>query len=138
MTEACTRRIGANFEESCPTPATGGLRVTLRPAETVEKRWGRKSLLTFVMDLPLCPSCFPKVSITEVIDPDLRQSLARTAQKMNNGVLVDWSRTLLEHVPFDDPYYIALRGEMDKRAAENASQPVPAGPQQGAGHEPRT
>jgi hypothetical protein len=114
MTEACTRRIG---EDNCPAEATGGLRVTLRPAETVEKRWGKKSLLTFVMDLPLCPSCFPKVSIMEITDPGLRQSLMRTAQQMNEGVLVDWSRTLLEHVPFDDPYYRTLRGEVDRRVA---------------------
>jgi hypothetical protein len=95
----CMRRIEPDFKDNCPNVAAGGLRITLRPAEAIEKRWGMHSLLTFVMDVRVCTSCFPKVNAMEVTDQDLRRRLNRSAQQLNNGVLVDWSRCQIEHVP---------------------------------------
>lgn len=130
--EPCWRRVEPDFAQACPNPATGALRITLRPAESVEKRFGLRSLMSLVMPVTLCSSCFPKVQFMEVTDEDLRKRLVKTAQQMNKGVLPDWSRTLIEHVPFGDPHYMALRAAMRPQAA-NDSQPGPAGPQQGAG-----
>lgn len=107
----------------CPHQAAGGLRVILRPAETVQKRWGCHQLLAFVMDFPICPSCFPGVSIMKVTGQDLRLALGKAAQRMNNGWLVDWSQTVLELIPFEHPEYMALR----QAQAARESQPAPAG-----------
>lgn len=126
VVEPCMRRLEPDFTEPCPNHATGGLRITLRPAEAVEKRWGLGSLLTFLMPVTLCPSCFPKVHIMEITDPELRARLGKTAQQGANGVLVDWKRTVIEQVPFDDPQYMALVGMLAKReqpAANDAAGP---------------
>lgn len=125
----CTRRIEPDFTQNCPNQSAGGLRLTLRPHETVEKRWGTHSLLSFVMDLPVCATCFPKVQIMEITDERLRSALVRFAQQGNNGILVDWKRTVIEHLAFDHPDYVMLRKQMEKSAAANDSPTAPAAPQ---------
>lgn len=121
------RRREPDFIEHCPNQAAGGLRITLKPGETVEKRWGLHSLLTFVMDLTVCAECLPKVKIMEITDQDFRAKVGKVAQKSNNGVLVDWRRTVIEQAPYSDPHYLALRAELKQKAAANESQPAPAG-----------
>lgn len=121
----CRRRLEPDFTQPCPNEATGGLRITLKPSPTVSKRWGLHSMLTFVMDLPVCASCFPKVNITEITDQALRARLGKSAQQMNNGVLVDWSQTVIEHVTFDDPQLAGLRATMAKREQVAANDPTP-------------
>lgn len=101
--------------KACGEEATGGLRVVLLPAEAVEKRWGRSSLLTFVMDLPTCARCAALTSILDCTSQDLRISLGKMAQRINQGILVDWSRTRIEHVGFDHPEYILLRQAHEKK-----------------------
>lgn len=131
----CMRKLEPEYTQACPNHSAGGLKITLRPGEAVEKRWGLVSLLTFVMDLTVCPACLPKVNIFEITDQELRSRIGKAAQQMNNGVLVDWKRTVIEHVGFDNPQYKALRAEMAKQAAANEFQPAPAGPQlEGAGN----
>lgn len=132
VSEPCRRRPAP--DTNCPNLATGGFLATLRPAQAVQKRYGRSSLMTLVIDLPICAECFPKATILEITDPNLRTLLGREAQRINQGFLVDWSETVLQHLPFDDPAYVALRTQLAKKGeAANDSQPAPAGPQQGAG-----
>ncbi len=110
--EKCTRRLEPAFTENCPNDAAGALKVTLRPAETIEKRWGVHSLLSLIIDLPVCASCLPKVRIMEITDQALRVQLSRTAQRLNNGVLPDWGRTVIEQCAYDDPKLLTLRKEL--------------------------
>ncbi len=126
VSEPCMRRVEPDFTQPCPNAAAGGLVITLRPAQTIEQRWGKHSLLTFVMDLTVCKDCLPKVQIMEITDQELRAAIGKEAQRMNNGVLVDWKRTLIEGLAFDDPRYLALRRETKKRVAANDSQPEAA------------
>lgn len=119
VSEKCSRKVEPDFTEACPSAATGGLRVILHAAPALQKRWGRRSLMTFIMDLPVCPSCFQKLNVMEVTDEQLRKTLGRTAQQMNSGILVDWSQTQVEHLPFEAPEYVALRRSMEKHRAAN-------------------
>jgi hypothetical protein len=48
-------------EAKCGKPASGGLRIDMYGAPTVQKRYGRV-LLSMVMDLPTCRDCFPLIT----------------------------------------------------------------------------
>lgn len=128
VSERCRRRIEPDFTQNCPNEATGGYRLTLHAAPAVQKRWGRNSLLSLIVDLPVCAECFAKSTAFDMTDAQLRAGLNKQAQQLNQGILVDWKETELEHVPFSDPeYQILLRHTTGRRAIE--SQPAPAGPQ---------
>lgn len=93
----------------CPNDATGGVRFILRPAEAAGESHGIEQMLSFITDLPVCATCFPHATPIKCLGEQIRRSLGRMAQKQNKGIPVDWSRTLSEHVPFNQPEYIALR-----------------------------
>lgn len=120
----CMRRLEPDFTKPCPNQAAGGLKITLKPSPTITKRWGLHSMLTFILDLTVCEACFPKVNILEVTDPHFRSRLGKAAQQMNNGVLVDWSQTVIEPVAFEDPQHVVLRREMAARAEANNGSPA--------------
>jgi hypothetical protein len=131
--EPCRRRIEPDFTQNCPNEATGGYRLTLHAAPAVQKRWGKRSMLTLIVDLPVCPECFARSTVFDMTDVKLRAALNVEAQRHNKGILVDWKETELEHVAFSDPeYQILLSHTTGRRAID--SQPAPAGPQpEGAG-----
>lgn len=125
FTDTCRRKLEPDFTKQCENQATGGMRATLKPEPAVGKRWGMQSLLTFIIDLPVCASCFAKVNIFEVTDQAQRIALGRAAQQQNRGVLVAWDQTAIEHLPFEDPHYVLLR----KQTRKANSQPGASGPE---------
>jgi len=124
VSERCHRRLEPDFAHGCPAEATGGYRVTLHAAPAIQKRWGRRSMLSLIVDLPVCADCFSKSTIFDITDQELRLRLGKTAQRMNSGILVDWKETVLEHVPFSDREYQILLRQTKGRAASD-SQPAP-------------
>lgn len=129
----CSWAPGApEVQERCERPATGGIRFILRPAEAAAARHGIQSMLSFIVDLPVCGLCWVQATPHKVLSDELRRALGRQAQALSGkNIPVDWSRTTVEHVPMDHPEYVALRKSQER--AENDSQPAPAGPQQEAG-----
>lgn len=115
-------------ETRCPNEAKGVIRLKLHAAPTIQKRYGKRVMLQMVMGFHVCPKCFPAVSVMKITDEKLRATLNRFAQQRNSGILVDWSQTELEHVPYDDPEYLLLVNSRKKDDAANDSQPAPAGP----------
>ena len=132
--ERCWRRIAPTFAEQCPNDATGGVRLKLYPALTIQKRYGKRDMLALIFDLPVCASCFGQMSAVEVINnqpPEMWRTFTKLVQQRNNGILPIKEQSEIEHLPFDDPEYVLLRRQSAKQRAE--SQPAPPGSQQGAG-----
>lgn len=129
----------------CANEGVGGVRLTLFASKTIQKRYGRKSMLSLILDMPICASCWSGVTIQTCTDQPLRAMLSRAAQRMNSGILVDFNESVFEPVAFDHPEYVLLRqtSEKQRKAADgrvseerdaSGVQPVPAAPQpEGAG-----
>lgn len=119
--------------EQCPNDAAGGLRVNLYATQTIQKRYGRRSMLSLIFDLPICLACLPKVTPANVMTDEQWRAFSKAAQQRNSGILADRAQTEILLCPFEDPEYVHLRERIAKQAA-NDSQPAPAGPQpEGAG-----
>lgn len=144
VVERCWRRIPPAYTEQCEHNATGGIRLVCYAAEHLQKRYGRKPLLKLILDLPVCSSCFalmtPMQVIVDGLQPGQWADISRTSQKRNHGVLPIKEQSTIEHVPFTDHEYAALRVHIAKehpdakRATPEVPQPAPAAPQpEGAG-----
>jgi len=121
-------------EEQCPNQAAGGLRVNIYATPTIQKRYGRKVMLSLIFDLPTCLACIPKFTPDNLMTDNQWRAFAKVAQQRNSGILADRAETEIVLCQFEDPEYVALRDQITKRAASNDSQPAPAGPQpEGAG-----
>lgn len=116
----CWRRIEPEYVKGCENDATGGVRLILFPAETLQKRYGRKSMLSLILDIPVCSSCFPKMTAHQVIADGLAPGqwgqMSKIAQQLNKGWLPIKENSLIEHVPPEDPQYMALRAQIAKSA----------------------
>lgn len=111
-------------EEQCPNTAAGGLRVNIYATPTIQKRYGRKVMLSLIFDLPMCLTCMPKVTPANVMTDDQWRAFAKVAQQRCNGVLADRAQTEIVVCKFEDPDYVALRAQIAKRSAANDAQPV--------------
>lgn len=130
VSERCWRRIAPTFAEQCPNDATGGVRLKLYPALSIQKRYGKRDMLALIFDLPICASCFSQMTAIEVINnqpPEMWQSFSKICQQRNQGILPIKENSEIEHLPFDDPEYVLLRRSSAEQRA--ASQSAPAGPQ---------
>jgi hypothetical protein len=124
-----------NGEEQCPNQAAGGLRVNFYATPAVQKRYGKRVMLSLIMDLPVCLACMPKVTPANVVNEEQWRAFSKVAQQRNSGVLADRSQLEIVLCHFGEPEYVALRNQMAKQRAANESQPAPEGPQQeGAGN----
>jgi hypothetical protein len=108
-------------EAKCGKPASGGLRISMYGAPTVQKRYGRKSLLSLVMDLPTCCDCFPIITAFNVMSNEQWAEFSKICQQRNNGIVPARDQTVIELIAFDDKDYVALRHAQQ--------QPAPAAPQ---------
>lgn len=133
--ERCWRKVAPAFVEQCQNEATGGIRLKLFASQAIQKRYGKRSLLELVLDLPVCAQCFSKMKPHEVMSEEQWREFGKVAQRRNHGILAAREETELVHIPFSDQAYQALRKQM----AAAASQSAPAGPQQeGTGDGRRT
>ncbi|TAK84321.1 MAG: hypothetical protein EPO20_14625 [Betaproteobacteria bacterium] len=128
VSERCSVKDG---EEQCQNQAAGGLRINLYATQTIQRRYGRRVMLTLIMDLPVCLGCMSKITPNNLMTDEQWRAFSRVAQQRNSGVLADRSQTEIVLCKFDDPEYQALRAQIAKQ--QTKSQPGPAGPQQGAG-----
>ncbi len=128
VSERCSVKDG---EEQCQNQAAGGLRVNLYATQTIQRRYGRRVMLSLVFDLPVCLGCMSKITPSNLMTDEQWRAFSRVAQQRNSGVLADRSQTEIVLCKFDDPEYQALRAQIAKQ--QTKSQPGPAGPQQGAG-----
>jgi hypothetical protein len=118
--------------EQCSNEAAGGLRLNMFPTLAVQKRYGKRVMLSLIMDLPICAACMPKVTPSNVMTEEQWRGFSRAAQQRNSGILADREQTEIVLCQFNEPEYVALRAHVAKQAKQ--SQPAPAGPQQGAGN----
>lgn len=116
--EQCRRRKAPDFTEQCLAFATGGVRLILFAADTIQKRYGRRPMLALILDLPLCDACFqlmtPLQVITDGLQPGQWGAIAKEAQRRNSGILPVRENSLIELIPFADPEYVALRAHIAK------------------------
>ena len=109
----CVRRKEPDFVEACENPASGGVRLSLFAHERMQKRYGRRPLLSVLLDLPVCPECYSRMNAMQVIGDGLANgqwgAISKIAQQRNYGVLPIKENSTIEHVPFDDPEYLTLR-----------------------------
>jgi hypothetical protein len=120
VSERCWRRIPPDFAEQCPHDATGGIRLKLFPALTIQKRYGKRDMLALILDLPVCADCFKLMTPIEVLSnlgPAQWQAFSKVAQQRNNGVLPIKEQSEIEHLPFEDREYTMLRLELAKKRA---------------------
>lgn len=110
------------YTERCPAMATGGIRLILFAADTIQKRYGRRAMLSLILDLPVCEACFklmtPLQVITDGLQPGQWGAIAKEAQRRNSGILPLRENSLIEHIPFDDAEYAALRTHISKEHPE--------------------
>ena len=122
--EPCWRRLEPEYKDPCPNNATGGIRLTLYPHESIQKRYGKKPMLRLVLDLPVCSECFPKMTPAQVISDGLAPGqwgeMSKIAQRKCNGILPAKDESVIEHVPFTDPEYMGLRAQIDKARGREA------------------
>lgn len=105
--------------------AKGGVKVFLWPGLHLQKTYGRRTLLEFIMDIRLCASCFRRISAKDVLLDRQWADMSKMAERKHYGVLPIRHLTTIEHVKPEDPEYAALRGSYQ--------HPGAAAPQQGAG-----
>ncbi len=131
VSERCAVKDG---EEQCPHQAAGGLRVNLHATPAIQKRYGKRVMLSLIFDLPVCLACFPKLTPANLMSDDQWRAFSRVAQQRNNGFLADRAQTEIVLCQFEDPEYVALRQQIERQRAANESQPGQAAPQpEGAG-----
>lgn len=125
VSERCWVKQG---EQQCPNQAAGGLRVNFYATPAVQKRYGKRVMLSLIMDLPVCLACMSKVTPANVVSDEQWRAFSKVAQQRNSGVLADRSQTEIVLCHFDEPEYVTLRNQMAKKPT-NEFQPAPAGPQ---------
>ncbi len=118
--------VGPSDADKCGKPASGGLRVTLFATPTIQKRYGRKPLLSLVLDLPTCVDCHRLLTPWNTMTDEQWRAFSRHAQQRNSGILADRSQTVIDLCPFEDPDYVALR-RANQTPAQAAPQPEGAG-----------
>lgn len=126
VSERCWVKEG---EKQCQNQAAGGLRVNFYATPAVQKRYGKRVMLSLIMDLPVCLACMSKVTPANVVSEEQWRAFSKVAQQRNFGVLADRSQTEIVLCQFDEPDYVVLRNQVTKQRAANESQPAPAGPQ---------
>jgi hypothetical protein len=126
---ATERCMVKNGEEQCPNQAVGGLRVNLHAAPAIQKRYGRRVMLSLIFDLPVCLACMSKLTPDNLMTEEQWRAFSKVAQQRNSGVLTDRAQTEIMLCQFEEPEYVALRQQIARRAAANDLQPAPAGPQ---------
>ena len=118
--EKCWRRIAPGFEDSCQNNATGGITLVLFPHQHIQKRYGRRPMLRVILDLPVCAECFVKMTPLQVIQDGLQLGgwgeMVKFAQRRCGGILPIKEESVIEHIPFSDPEYAALRVHIAKAA----------------------
>lgn len=122
--EKCSCKVPPDWVEPCTNDAVAGLRVNLYAKPAIQKRYGKKVLLSLIFDLPVCATCFPNASAFNVMNDEQWKAFSKVAQQRNNGILADREQTEIVRCEFDDPEYVALRKQI---AAANDSQPGPSG-----------
>lgn len=126
----CWRRIEPDYVQPCQNDATGGVRLVLYPARSVQLRYGRKPLLRLILDLQVCPECFAKMTPHQVISDGLAPgqwgAISKVTQQRNNGWLPIKENSVIDHVPAGDPEYVALRAQIAKAAANDSAGSSPA------------
>lgn len=122
-TEPCWRRLEPDFKEACPNQATGGIGITLYPHESIQKRYGKKPMLDLILHIPVCPSCFARMTPTEVLRDGLAEGqwgdISKAAQRRCNGILPAKEETAIAHVPFSEPKYVMLRQHIAKQRVKD-------------------
>jgi len=111
-------------EEQCPNQAAGGLRVNIYATPTIQKRYGRKVMLSLIFDLPVCLECMSRITPANVMTDDQWRAFSKVAQQCNSGILADRAETEIVVCRFEEPEYVTLRQKIEKRAAANDAQPV--------------
>jgi len=131
VSERCAVKEG---DEQCPHQAARGLRVNLHATPAIQKRYGRRVMLSLIFDLPVCLACFPKITPANLMTDDQWRAFSKVAQQRNSGILADRGQTEVVLCQFEDPEYVALRQQIERQRAANDSQPGQAAPQpEGAG-----
>jgi hypothetical protein len=111
----------------CNDQAAGGVRLNLYATPTVQKRYGRRVMLSLILDIPVCRGCLPKLLPAHVINGEQWKAFSKVAQQRNAGVLPDPEQSELVLCEWAEPDYVALRKQIAKhRAAANDAQPASA------------
>jgi hypothetical protein len=128
VSERCWRRIPPGFTEQCPNDATGGVRLKLYPALSIQKRYGKRDMLALIFDLPVCADLL----LADDRDRGDQQPAAGHVaarlhqgsrdQQRNHGILPIKEESVIEHIAFSDPEYELLRQTMLKRSARRPTK----------------
>jgi hypothetical protein len=116
VSERCAVKDG---EEQCPHQAAGGLRVNLHATPAIQKRYGKRVMLSLIFDLPVCLACFPKLTPANLMSDDQWRAFSKVAQQRNSGILADRGQTEIVLCRFEDPEYVALRQQIERQRASN-------------------
>lgn len=118
----CVRRIPPAFIEHCPNSATGGIRLKLFAHQRFQKRYGKRPMLEVLLHLPVCAGCFAQMTPAQVIADGLQPgqwgAVSKEAQRRNAGILPIREESEIEHVPYADAEYTALREHIAKAHPE--------------------
>jgi hypothetical protein len=116
--DRCIRRLPPAFTEQCQSQATGGVRLKLFAHKRFQKRYGRRSMLELLLHLPVCAGCFAQMTPDQVIAEGLQAgqwgAASKEAQRRNAGILPIREESEIEHVPYADAEYTALRAHIAK------------------------
>lgn len=107
-------------DQQCEHQAAGGLRLNLYATPTIQKRYGRRVMLSLIFDLPVCSTCMPTLTLADLVNAEQWKAFSKVAQQRNAGVLVDRAQTEIVLCKWDEPEYVTLRNQIAQRAANDS------------------
>lgn len=97
---------------SCTNEATGAVRMEFFP-HLVFQRLDALSqpvpLQRMVLGLYVCPECFRKTQVTDIVHGPTLEVLYQHAMQANGGIVPDRTLTRLTHIPLNDPELVLLQ-----------------------------